>query len=160
MKNCLISNLRPPRHAARLPVFRLLAKRCARRSFARALVLRRTLREAVERILAHRSVPKSAIAAIRDVLGKLAARRWELTRTETGFVRKFRPRFDHPDQFLGSSAARWLSPNRPLGSSIRSPPNNGANSRSLEVWDASGRLTGVDGASISAIKPERGTARR
>lgn len=72
----------------------------AQRAFARALVLRRTLREAVERILAHRSVPKPAIAAISDVLGKLAGS-WELTRTQTGFVLKFRPRFDHPDQFLG-----------------------------------------------------------
>ena len=72
----------------------------ARRAFARALVLRKTLREVVERILAHRSVPKPAIAAIRDVLGKLTAC-WELTRTKTGFVLKFWPRFDEPDQFLG-----------------------------------------------------------
>lgn len=75
----------------------------ARRTFARALVLRRTLHEAVKRILAHRSVPKPAIAAIRDVLGKLAGS-WELTRTKTGFVLKFRPRFDQSDQLLGPIA--------------------------------------------------------
>ncbi len=75
----------------------------AQRTFARALVLRITLHEAVKRILAHRSVPKPAIAAIRDVLGKLAGS-WELTRTKTGFVLKFRPRFDQPDQLLGPIA--------------------------------------------------------
>jgi predicted RNA-binding Zn ribbon-like protein len=72
----------------------------AQRAFARALVLRRTLGETVERILAHRSVPKPAIAAISDVLGRTTGR-WELAKTKTGFVLKFRPRFDEPDQFLG-----------------------------------------------------------
>lgn len=72
----------------------------ARRAFARALILRRTLREAVERILARRSFPRPAIAAIRDVLGKLTGC-WKLTKTKTGFVLKFRPRFDRLDQFLG-----------------------------------------------------------
>jgi predicted RNA-binding Zn ribbon-like protein len=67
------------------------------------LVLRRLLHEAVERILAHRSVPKPAIAAIRDGLGKLTGC-WELTNTKTGFVLKFRPRFVQPNQLLGPIA--------------------------------------------------------
>lgn len=79
------------------------ARPTAQHAFARALVLRRTLREAVERILAHRSVPKQAIAAIRDGLGKLTGC-WELTKTKTGFVLKFRPRFVQPDQLLGPIA--------------------------------------------------------
>jgi|SRR5579871_20690 len=79
------------------------AGHAARRAFARALVLRRTLRETVERILAHRSVAKPAIAAIGDVLAKMTGH-WELTKRKTGFVLKFRSRFGHPDRFLGPIA--------------------------------------------------------
>src|SRR5579883_878994 len=75
----------------------------ARRAFGRALVLRKTLREVVERILEHRSVPKPAIAAISNVLGKMTGR-WALAKTRTGFVLEFRLRFDHPDQLLGPIA--------------------------------------------------------
>ena len=73
------------------------------RSLARVLVLRRMLLAMAEGIRVHRAVPRSTIATIKDALARMAGD-WDLTATRTGFVLKFRLRFDYPDQLLGPIA--------------------------------------------------------
>ena len=64
---------------------------------------RKMLHAMAEGIRVHRVVPRSPIATIRDALARMAGD-WDLTATKTGFVLKFRLRFDYPDQLLGPIA--------------------------------------------------------
>lgn len=77
-----------------------------RRALARALVLRRVLREPVEKILADRCVPPVVVTYINDLLAEMSGR-WKLARTKTGFVQKSSGRdLIVPTSFSGRSRNR------------------------------------------------------
>jgi predicted RNA-binding Zn ribbon-like protein len=75
----------------------------SQRTHREALLFREQLFEMLERIVAGRSVPESAIAAINGFLSEREGR-LEVVPARNGFVQEFRRRLDRPSQLLAAIA--------------------------------------------------------
>jgi predicted RNA-binding Zn ribbon-like protein len=87
----------------------------AQQIYRDALIFRQHLLAVLERVIAGRSVPEHAIAAINRYLSARAGRS-ELVRTKSGFAQEFRRRPDQPSQLLApiAESATELLCNREL----------------------------------------------
>jgi predicted RNA-binding Zn ribbon-like protein len=85
-------------------------KPVAERVFKQALTLRNCLDEMANEIVQARSVPRGAVQAINEVIGKPSGTT-RLLKTARGFERRFEPDLNEPTQLLvpvGESAASML----------------------------------------------------
>jgi predicted RNA-binding Zn ribbon-like protein len=85
-------------------------KLAAERVFKQALILRNCLGEIAGEIVHARSVPRAAVQAVNEVIGKPSGTT-RLVKTARGFERRFEPELKEPTQLLvpvGESAASLL----------------------------------------------------
>jgi predicted RNA-binding Zn ribbon-like protein len=85
-------------------------KPAAERVFRRAVTLRKCMNEMASEIVHARSVPRAAVQAVNDVIGRPSGTT-RLLKTARGFERRFEPDLNEPTQLLvpvGESAASLL----------------------------------------------------